>query len=132
MENATLDIPALFQSKGLHGFTDNGTIFPSLIGLAAPFDADLISQVASVALDEAEGLGTTHMFAPVLDLSRELHWGDVEENFGEDLFLTGEMGQSFVRGMQSGRRRNASATALARVAATCKHFAASGSPQGGL
>jgi hypothetical protein len=45
---------------------------------------------------------------------------------------TGEMGYAFVTGMQSGRRRNASSTATARMAATCKHFAAYGSPQGGL
>ncbi|KNZ72384.1 Periplasmic beta-glucosidase [Termitomyces sp. J132] len=132
MENTTLGIPALFQSEGLHGFTDNGTIFPSPIGLAASFDTDLVSKVASVASDEAEGLGITHMFAPVLDLSRELRWGRVEENFGEDPFLTGEMGHAFVTGMQSGKRRNVSETAIARVAATCKHFAAFGSPQGGL
>ncbi|KAG6899430.1 hypothetical protein C0995_005965 [Termitomyces sp. Mi166 len=78
MENTTLGIPALFQSEGLHGFTDNGTIFPSL---AASFDTELVSQVAGVAADEAEGLGINHMFAPVLDLSRELRWGRVEENF---------------------------------------------------
>ncbi|KAG6868294.1 hypothetical protein C0993_005370 [Termitomyces sp. T159_Od127] len=132
MQNTTLGIPALFQSEGLHGFTDNGTIFSSPIGLAASFDTDLVSRVAGVASDEAEGLGITHLFAPVLDLARELRWGRVEENFGEDPFLTGEMGRAFVRGVQSGRRRNASATALARVAATCKHFAAFGSPQGGL
>ncbi|KAG6899363.1 hypothetical protein C0993_010914, partial [Termitomyces sp. T159_Od127] len=89
-------------------------------------------QVASVALDEAEGIGITHMFAPMLDLSRELRWGRVKEHFGEDPFLMGEMGHAFVQGMQSGRRRNASATALARVVATCKHFAAFGSPQGRL
>ncbi|KAG6820323.1 hypothetical protein H0H93_002172 [Arthromyces matolae] len=132
MENTTLGIPALFQSEGLHGFTDNGTIFPSPIGLAATFNTDLVSQVADIAATEAEGLGIANMFAPVLDLSRELRWGRVEENFGEDHFLTGEMGHAFVTGMQSGRRRNTSSTAIARVASTCKHFAAFGSPQGGL
>ena len=45
---------------------------------------------------------------------------------------TGEMGLAYVSGLQSGRRRNASDTAIARMAATCKHFAAFGSPQGGL
>lgn len=56
----------------------------------------------------------------------------MEENFGEDPFLTGAMGTAYVTGMQSGRRRNASSTAIARMASTCKHFAAFGSPQGGL
>ncbi|KAF8234668.1 family 3 glycoside hydrolase [Tricholoma matsutake] len=132
MENTTLGIPALIQSEGLHGFTNNGTIFTSPIGLAASFDRALISRVSGVIASEAEGLGITHVFAPVLDLSREQRWGRVEENFGEDPFLTGEMGYAFVTGLQSGRRRNASSTAIARMAATCKHFAAFGSPQGGL
>ncbi|KAL0948856.1 hypothetical protein HGRIS_008976 [Hohenbuehelia grisea] len=132
MENTTLGIPALIQSEGLHGFTNNGTIFPSPIGLAASFDVDLVSQVASAISDEAEGLGINHIFAPVLDLSRELRWGRVEENFGEDPYLTGEIGHAFVTGLQSGKRRNVSSTAIARMAATCKHFAAFGSPQGGL
>ncbi|KAI0092684.1 glycoside hydrolase superfamily [Irpex rosettiformis] len=132
MENTTLGIPAIFQTEGLHGFTDNGTIWPSPIGLAASFNTDLLQQAASTIADEAEGLGYSQAFAPVLDLSRELRWGRVEENFGEDPFLTGEMGHAYVTGLQSGRRRNASSTAVARMAATCKHFAAFGSPQGGL
>ncbi|KAJ7620968.1 glycoside hydrolase superfamily [Roridomyces roridus] len=132
MENTTLGIPAMFQSEGLHGFTDNGTTFPSPIGLSASFNTDLVSQVAGIIATEAEGLGYSQLFAPVLDLSRELRWGRVEENYGEDQFLTGEMGNAYVTGLQSGRRRNASQNAIARMAATCKHFAAFGSPQGGL
>lgn len=149
MENTTLGIPALIQSegktcvshlagaadpshKGLHGLTDGGTIFPSPIGLAASLDTDIVSKVAGVAATEAEGLGINHLFAPVLDLARELRCGRVEEGFGQDHFLTGEIGHAFVSGMQSGKRRNASSTAIARVASTCGHFAAFGSPQGGL
>ncbi|KAI0070156.1 glycoside hydrolase [Panus rudis PR-1116 ss-1] len=132
LENTTLGIPAMFQTEGLHGFTDNGTIWPSPIGIAASFNTDLLEKAAATIADEAEGLGYSQVFAPVLDLSRELRWGRVEENFGEDPFLTGEMGNAYVTGLQSGRRRNASSTAIARMAATCKHFAAFGSPQGGL
>ncbi|THH02237.1 hypothetical protein EW026_g637 [Hermanssonia centrifuga] len=127
MENTTLA-----HTAGLHGFTDNGTIWPSPIGLAASFNTDLLQQAAATIADEAEGLGYSQVFAPVLDLSRELRWGRVEENFGEDPFLTGEMGHAYVTGLQSGRRRNTSPTAIARMASTCKHFAAFGSPQGGL
>ncbi|KAI0915479.1 hypothetical protein AcV5_003688 [Taiwanofungus camphoratus] len=132
MENTTLGIPAIVQSEGLHGFTNNGTTWPSPIGLAASFNPPLLAQAAATIAREAEGLGFSQLFAPVLDLSRELRWGRVEENFGEDPFLTGEMGLAYVSGLQSGRRRNTSATAIARMAATCKHFAAYGSPQGGL
>lgn len=149
MENTTLGIPAMIQSEGLHGFTNNGTTFPSPIGLAASFNPDLLSEVASIIATEAEGLGISQIFAPVLDLSRELRWGRVEENYGEDPFLydhttsllicisdpffrTSTMGTAYVTGLQKGNRRNASSKAIARMAATCKHFAAFGSPQGGL
>ncbi|KIY48058.1 family 3 glycoside hydrolase [Fistulina hepatica ATCC 64428] len=131
-ENTTLGIPALIQSEGLHGFTNDGTTFPSPIGLAASFDRALVQDVASVIGTEAEALGVSNIFAPVLDMSRELRWGRVEENYGEDPFLTGEIGLAYVKGIQSGRRRNTSDMAIARVAANCKHFAAFGSPLGGL
>ena len=49
-----------------------------------------------------------------------------------DACRTGEMGLAYVTGLQSGHRRNVSSTAIARMATTCKHFAAFGSPQGGL
>ena len=42
------------------------------------------------------------------------------------------MGHAYVTGLQSGRRQNTSANAIGRMAAMCKHFAAFGSPQGGL
>jgi hypothetical protein len=48
------------------------------------------------------------------------------------LYRTSVMGTAFVTGLQKGSRRNTSSTAVARMAATCKHFAAFGSPQGGL
>ncbi|KAF9021431.1 glycoside hydrolase [Hymenopellis radicata] len=132
MENTTLGIPALFQSEGLHGFTNNGTIFPSPLGLAATFNTSLIEAVGAAISNEAEPFGITHIFAPVLDMSRELRWGRVEENYGEDPFLTGAMGLAYVSGIQNGARRNVSDSVTKRVAATCKHFAAFGSPQGGL
>ncbi|PCH41771.1 glycoside hydrolase family 3 protein [Wolfiporia cocos MD-104 SS10] len=132
MENTTLGIPAIVQSEGLHGFTNNGTTWPSPIGLAASFNAPLLQAAAETIGMEAEGLGFSQLFAPVLDLSRELRWGRVEENYGEDPFLTGEMGRAYVLGVQAGTRRNTSGTAVARIAATCKHFTAYGSPQGGL
>lgn len=87
MENTTLGIPAIIQSEGLHGFTNNGTTWPSPIGLSASFNGPLLQQAAKTMADEAEGLGISQMFAPVLDLSRELRWGRVEENYGEDPFL---------------------------------------------
>ena len=78
---------ALKGVPGLHGFADNGTTWPSPIGLAASFNAPLLQEAASTIATEAEGLGYSQLFAPVLDLSRELRWGRVEENYGEDPVL---------------------------------------------
>ncbi|KAF5391791.1 hypothetical protein D9757_001760 [Collybiopsis confluens] len=136
MENTSLGIPAMFQSEGLHGFTNNGTTFPSPIGLAASFNPTLLSSVANIIATEAEGLGLSQIFAPVLDMSRELRWGRVEENYGEDPFLTGEMGLAYVTGLQNGARRNVTSGGSGgirkRMASTCKHFTAYGSPINGL
>jgi beta-glucosidase len=82
-----LGIPALIQSESLHGFLNNGTLWPSPIGLAASFNTKLLEEAAQTIATEAEVLGITHLFAPVLDLARELRWGRVEEGFGEDQFL---------------------------------------------
>jgi beta-glucosidase len=87
MEESRLGIPAFIQSEGLHGFTNNGTIWPSPIALACSFNRQLLQKAASTISNEAEGLGVNHLFAPVLDLARELRFGRVEEGYGEDPYL---------------------------------------------
>jgi beta-glucosidase len=66
------------------------------------------------------------ILAPVLDLARDPRWGRVEEDFGEDPYLTGQMGLSYVRGAQ-GSSLNTSHALVAEP----KHFAGHGSPEGG-
>ena len=66
------------------------------------------------------------ILAPVLDLAREPRWGRVEEDFGEDPYLTGQMGLAYVRGAQ-GESLNTDHTLVAEP----KHFAGHGSPEGG-
>jgi beta-glucosidase len=66
------------------------------------------------------------ILAPVLDLALEPRWGRVEEDFGEDAYLTGQMGLAYVRGAQC-----RSLSADDAVVAEPKHFAGHGSPEGG-
>jgi beta-glucosidase len=66
------------------------------------------------------------LFAPVLDLAREPRWGRVEEDFGEDPYLTGQMGLAYVEGMQGD-----SLASDHTVVAEPKHFAGHGSPESG-
>lgn len=70
---------------------------------------------------ESLALGVNQLFAPLGDLARELRYGRVEETFGEDGYLAGEIAYSYVKGLQGGK-----------VSATVKHFAAFASPEQGL
>jgi len=120
-----LGIPALFIEEALHGY-DTGTVFPAPIGLSATWDLDLVKQEASDIAAEARSNGVGMILAPVLDLARDPRWGRVEEDFGEDPYLTGQMGLAYVRGAQG-----SSVRCNRCVVAEPKHFVGHGSPEGG-
>jgi beta-glucosidase len=123
--HSRLGIPALFIEEGLHGF-DTGTVFPAPINLAATFDSGLAQETGAAIAAEARAAGVGMILAPVLDLAREPRWGRVEEDFGEDPYLTGQMGLAYVRGAQ-GESLGTDHTVVAEP----KHFAGHGSPEGG-
>jgi beta-glucosidase len=125
MAHNRLGIPALFIEEGLHGY-DTGTVFPAPIGLSATWDVGLAQETAASIASEARPRGVDMILAPVLDLAREPRWGRVEEDFGEDPYLTGRMGLAYVRGAQGSSLRNDES-----VVAEPKHFAGHGSPEGG-
>ncbi len=120
-----LGIPALFIEEALHGY-NTGTVFPAPIGLSATWDVALAQETAASIASEARTHGVDMILAPVLDLARDPRWGRVEEDFGEDPYLTGQMGLAYVRGAQGGNLRDDQS-----VVAEPKHFAAHGSPEGG-
>jgi beta-glucosidase len=120
-----LGIPALFIEEGLHGF-DTGTVFPAPIGLAATWNTEIAQQTGAAIAAEARATGVAMILAPVLDLARDPRWGRVEEDFGEDPYLTGQLGLAWVRGAQ-GESLSNSGSAVAEP----KHFAGHGSPEGG-
>jgi beta-glucosidase len=120
-----LGIPALFIEEGLHGF-DTGTVYPAPIGLAATWNPEIARQTAAGIAAEARATGVDMILAPVLDLAREPRWGRVEEDFGEDPYLTGRLGLGYVSGAQ-GESLNRDYTVIAEP----KHFAGHGSPEGG-
>lgn len=126
IQHSRLGIPVLFTGEGLHGF-NNGTVFPAPINLAATWDLDLAQNTGAAIASEARSTGVAMLFAPVLDLARDPRWGRVEEDFGEDPYLTGEMGLAWVRGAQGDRLDSDYA-----VIAEPKHFAGHGSPESGL
>lgn len=99
VHNTTLGIPALVQTEGLHGLrVGNATIFNSPIGYACSWNPALVEKMAVVIARESSAFGINQLYAPLGDLARELRYGRVEETFGEDGFLAGEIGYAFVKG----------------------------------
>jgi beta-glucosidase len=123
--HSRLGIPAIFIEEGLHGF-DTGTVYPAPINLAATWDPALAQQTAAGIAAEARATGVHMILAPVLDLARDPRWGRIEEDFGEDPYLTGQLGLAYVRGAQ-GDSLNTDHNVIAEP----KHFAGHGSPEGG-
>lgn len=122
VQNTTQGIPAWVQTEGIHGFLlANATIFNSPIAYACSWNLALVEDMARAIAREALALGVNNLFAPVVDLARELRFGRVEETFGEDPYLAGELGYAYVKGLQSGN-----------VSAMVKHYAAFATPEQGL
>jgi beta-glucosidase len=122
MNETRLGIPALVQTEGIHGFLiGNATIFNSPIGYACSWNRTQIQQMGVQIGREAQALGVSQLFAPLADLARELRYGRVEETFGEDGYLAGEIAYSYIQGLQS-----------LDVAATVKHYTAYSNPEQGL
>jgi len=128
IDHDRLGIPVLFLEEGVHGFDGFGyTVFPCSINLAATFDADLAKQTGATIGAEARSAGVDMILGPVLDVAREPRWGRIEEDFGEDPYLSGALGASYVSGMQG-----PSINSDHNVISEPKHFAGHGSPEGGI
>lgn len=134
-----LGIPAYnWWNEALHGVGRAGraTVFPQAIGLAASFDEGLVEEVASAIGDEARAKhhearrqGSRQQYqgltfwTPNINIFRDPRWGRGQETWGEDPFLTGELGAAFVRGLQ-GKDPH-----YLKTAACAKHFAVHSGPE---
>ena len=123
-----LRIPLIVGEDCIHGhsFWEGATIFPTQLGMAATWDAELVERVARVTAVEVAATGIHWTFSPVLCISRDLRWGRVDETFGEDPFLIGELAAAMVRGYQGEGLHDTTA-----ILATAKHFAGYSETQGG-
>ncbi len=123
-----LGIPILFHEEALHGYMAPGaTSFPQAIALAGSFDRELMRRVQAVVGREVRAHGTTLALSPVVDIARDPRWGRIEETFGEDPYLCGEMGVAAVKGLQGDGKE----LAPGKVHATLKHMTGHGQPQAG-
>lgn len=120
VENTRLGIPIYFAEECPHGLMAVGaSVYPTGLGMAATWDEELLYKVGDAIGAEAAGRGAQFGYGPVLDIARDPRWSRVEETFGEDPYLSGALGGAVIRGMQQ------------HLAATVKHFAAYGIPEGG-
>ncbi len=129
VERTRLGIPVLFHEECLHGFmAPDATMFPMAIALSGTFDPALARDVNAVIARESRAHGAHRVLSPVVDVARDPRWGRIEETFGEDPYLDGEMGVASVRGLQGDGRT----LAPGKVFATLKHMTGHGEPQSGL
>jgi beta-glucosidase len=134
-----LGVPAYdYWSEGLHGVARSGysTLFPQAIGMAATFDAPLLKHIGEVVSTEARAkfndavahdvhsiyFGLT-IWSPNINIFRDPRWGRGQETYGEDPFLTAQLGLNFIEGLQGPDPEHP------RVIATPKHFAVHSGPE---
>ncbi|WP_028048802.1 glycoside hydrolase family 3 N-terminal domain-containing protein [Cellulomonas sp. URHD0024] len=116
-----LGIPAIVHEEVLTGLSAWGaTTYPTPLAWGAAFDPELVEEMGAAIGDSMRLLGVHQGLAPVLDVVRDPRWGRVEECIGEDPYLVGTLGTSYVRGMQS-----------RGVHATLKHFVGYSGSQSG-
>jgi beta-glucosidase len=130
MTQTRLGIPILFHEEGLHGYAAlDATSFPQAIALASSWDPDLVRAINVITGREIRARGVSLALSPVVDVARDPRWGRIEETFGEDSYLAGEMGVAAVEGLQGMGR--ATTLAPGKVFATLKHLTGHGQPESG-
>jgi beta-glucosidase len=138
-----LEIPAHnWWNECLHGVGRAGvaTVFPQAIGLAATWNIDLLGQVATAISDEGrakhheadrQGIGQIYtgltFWSPNVNIFRDPRWGRGQETYGEDPYLTAQMGVIFVKGLQGDDATEAGR--YLKLVATPKHFAVHSGPE---
>jgi len=123
VEKSRLHIPLLFGADVIHGFR---TVYPIPLGLAASFDAELVSSLSRMSAEEATTAGVRWFYSPMVDISRDPRWGRTAEGAGEDPYLGAAMARAYIRGYQGD-----DLSKPGRVAASVKHFAAYGAAEAG-
>lgn len=114
VERTRLGIPIIPFDEALHGLMREGAlVFPQAIGLAATFDTALVGRVSRAAARETRHRGIRDVLSPVVNIAADVRWGRVEETFGEDPYLSTQMGLAFVRAFEQ-----------AGIVTTPKHFLA--------
>ena len=123
-----LGIPVLFGIDAIHGhgLNENATIFPSQLAAACSWNRELVEAMGRATAQEVATDGLHWTFSPVLCLGRDIRWGRVDETFGEDPYLIGELGASIIKGYQGD-----SLDSDESILACAKHYIGYGEAVGG-
>ncbi|RYQ36214.1 glycoside hydrolase family 3 N-terminal domain-containing protein [Bifidobacterium pseudolongum] len=127
-----LGIPLLVGDDCTHGYSfwPAATIFPSQLGMACSWDARKVEEAARITAEEVACTGVHWTFSPVLCIGRDTRWGRIDETFGEDPVLIGELASAMVKGYQK-HAQAGDAFAEDAILACAKHFAGYSYTQGG-
>ena len=97
VEETRLGIPIIAFDETLHGLIrEDATAFPQAIGLASTWDTALMHEVANAIAMETKSRGIRQVLSPVVNIARDVRWGRTEETYGEDPFLTSQMGTAYM------------------------------------
>lgn len=126
--NTRLGIPVLFGIDAIHGhgLNERATIFPSQLAAACAWNPALVEEMGRVTAREVAADGLHWTFSPVLCLGRDTRWGRVDETFGEDPYLAGELGAAIIHGYQGDDLSDGE-----HILACAKHYIGYGEAVGG-
>ena len=122
-----IGIPCVFGLDQNHGstYTQDGTLFPQNINVAATFNREIARHSAEATAYETRAVSVPWTYSPTVDLGRDARWPRIWENFGEDCYLSSEMGKAMVYGFQGEDPNNIDQY---HVATSMKHFMGYGVP----
>ena len=146
LQNAAPGIPRIglpaynYWNEALHGVANNGiaTVFPEPVGAAASWNPGLLHQEGTIIGVEGRAkfndFATKHngdskwwygltFWTPNINIFRDPRWGRGQETYGEDPYLTSEIGIEFVKGIQGDDPNYMLAMACA------KHYAVHSGPE---
>ncbi len=122
-----IGIPCVFGLDQNHGstYTQGGTLFPQNINVAATFNREIARRSAEATAYETRAVSVPWTYSPTVDLGRDARWPRIWENFGEDCYLSSEMGKAMVYGFQGKDPNNIDQY---HIATSMKHFMGYGVP----
>ena len=122
-----IGIPCVFGLDQNHGstYTQDGTLFPQNINVAATFNREIARRSAEATAYETRAVSVPWTYSPTVDLGRDARWPRIWEDFGEDCYLSSEMGSSMVRGFQG---EDPNHIDQYHISACMKHFMGYGVP----